>query len=110
MWFEREIVFRELVPHGVELVYFARIRLQQVLKNATRRSRNIRIFDCNVLVLHDDSEGKDCRKLRADVVGRVARNAAKQRQQPDTRIGARAVVTLLVGKRHPLVPFVLNVA
>src|ERR1051326_1732620 len=55
-------------------------------------------------------ERKDCRKLGSDVVSREARNAAKQRQRSGAKIRARAVVTLLVAKRHPLVPLVLNVA
>src|SRR5689334_11790826 len=54
-------------------------------------------------------ERKDCRKLRTDVVRREARDAAKQRQRSAVHISARAVVTLLVAKRHPLVPLVLNV-
>src|SRR6185503_13124299 len=56
------------------------------------------------------SKRKDGRKLRANVVRSVARDPAKQRQQPRASIRTRAVVTLLVSKRHPLVPFVLNVA
>src|SRR5689334_1444557 len=55
-------------------------------------------------------EGKDRRKLRSDVVRCVAGNATKQRQCSGARIRARAVVPLLVTKRHPLVPFVLNIA
>src|ERR1051326_732811 len=54
-------------------------------------------------------ERKDCRKLGSDVVSREARNAAKQRQRSSANIRARAIVTLLVAKRHPLVPLVLNV-
>src|SRR6266446_6046401 len=53
---------------------------------------------------------KDRRKLRSNVMRREARNPAKQWQQSCAKIRARAVVTLLVGERHPLIPLVLNVA
>src|SRR6185369_10599158 len=106
-----EIVCREFMPDGIELVYFTRIRLHDVLKRARRSSRNFIIFDSNVFVIHNPlSKRKDCRKLRPDVVRRVTRNAAKQGQQARARIRTRAVVTFLVSKRHPLVPLVLNVA
>src|SRR5690349_17778594 len=57
-----------------------------------------------------ESKRKDGRKLRANVVRSVARDPAKQRQQPRASIRTRSVVTLFVSKRDPLVPFVLNVA
>src|ERR1044072_7932932 len=63
-----------------------------------------RAFEANLL------KRKDCRKLGANVVRGVARDAAEQRQQAHAGIRACAVVTFLVGKRYPLVPFVLDIA
>ena len=37
-------------------------------------------------------------------------DAAKQRQQTGAIVRPRPVVTLFVGKGHPLIPFVLDVA
>jgi len=52
MWLEREFVVVEFVPDGTKLVCLTRIGSQQVLKNATRRVRNVSIRDRNVLVFH----------------------------------------------------------
>src|SRR6185369_6659950 len=55
-------------------------------------------------------ERKDCRKLRANIVRGITRDATEQRQQAHARIRACTVVTFLVCKRYPLVPFVLDIA
>src|SRR5262249_39081243 len=59
---------------------------------------------------HSNLKSKDGRKLRSNVVRGKARNSAKQGQQSSAEISACPVVTLLITKRHPLVPLVLNVA
>src|SRR2546422_1191749 len=68
----------------------------------------IRSLPLAVLILKLKSE--DCRKLRSDVVRGEARNSAKQRQYPGAIICTRAIISLFVRKRYPLIPFVLNVA
>lgn len=55
------------------------------------------------------SKSKDCRKLRSNVMGGETRDASKQRQRSAVKIRARAVVTLFVCKRHPLIPLVLDI-
>ena len=52
MRFEREVVCREFVPDGIELVHFTRISFHQMLKDASGRDRNIRICDGAVFVFH----------------------------------------------------------
>src|SRR5947199_8313984 len=68
----------------------------------------IRSLPLAVLILELKSE--DCRKLRSDVVRGKARNSAKQRQYPGAIICTRAIISLFVRKRYPLIPFLLNVA
>src|ERR1051325_10703396 len=134
MWLESEVVFRELVPDGIEFIHLTRIRPHEVLKNTRRSNRHLIVLDSSVFVVHSFTqwvlhnrrkmrrpkgaelalrfqilERKDRRKLRPDVVSREARDAAKERQRSGANIRARPVITLLADKSPPLVPLVLNV-